>query len=133
MWGRARAKKVAPREEKREQAPALRMELSTEVSIAEDSGESRKTLPTSQTSTAGKSRAKARPLHKKGEAKNGVGLAVEEFFEEEAGEAAGVVAEDAVFLEEIVKNCAKAKVLEFREIDDYGFGALLAIAPGNFG
>src|SRR5712664_2156039 len=51
--------------EKREQAPALHMELSTEVSIAEDSGESRKTLPTSQTSTAGKSRAKARPYTKK--------------------------------------------------------------------
>src|SRR5258708_1061219 len=52
-------------EENREQAPALQMELSTEVSIAEDSGESRKTLPTSQTSTEGKSRAKARPYTKK--------------------------------------------------------------------
>ena len=54
-------------------------------------------------------------------------------FEEEAGEAAGVMAEDAVFFEEIVKNCAKAEALEFRQIDDHGFGALLAIAPGNFG
>jgi len=91
-------------EENREQAPALQMGLSTEVSIAEDSGESRRILPSCQTSTEGKSRAKARLLHKKGEAKNGVGLAVEEFFEEEAGEAAGVMAEDAVFLEEIVEG-----------------------------
>jgi hypothetical protein len=52
-------------EEKREQAPALQMELSTEVSIAEDSGESRRILPSCQTSTEGKSRAKARPYTKK--------------------------------------------------------------------
>src|SRR5260370_4295814 len=89
-------------EEKREQAPALRMELSTEVSIAEDSGESRKTLPSCQTSTEGKSRAKARPLHKKGEAKNGVGLAVEEFFEEEAGEAGGVMGGEPCVLRRMV-------------------------------
>src|SRR6267378_2405724 len=35
-------------EEKREQAPALQMELSIEPIIAEDSGESRKTSPTCQ-------------------------------------------------------------------------------------
>jgi hypothetical protein len=52
-------------EEKREQAPALQMELSTEVSIAEDSGESRRILPSCQTSTEGKSRARARPYTKK--------------------------------------------------------------------
>jgi len=36
------------------------------------------------------------------------GLAAEELFEEEAGEAAGVVAQDAVFFEEIVEDDAEA-------------------------
>ena len=38
-------------------------------------------------------------------------LAAEELFEEEAGEAAGMVAEDAVFLEEIVEDDAEAELL----------------------
>ena len=38
-------------------------------------------------------------------------LAMEEFFEEEAGEAAGIVAQDAVFLEEIVEDDSEAELL----------------------
>ena len=40
-------------------------------------------------------------------------LAAEEFFEEEAGEAAGVVANDGVFLEKIVEDNAEPELLEF--------------------
>ncbi len=60
-------------------------------------------------------------------------LAMEELFEEEAGKAAGVVAEDGVFLEKIVKDNAEAKPLEFGQIDRYRFSALGAVAPGHFG
>jgi len=45
---------------------------------------------------------------------------LEEFFEEEAGEAAGVVAEDAVFLEEVVEDDAEAEFLEGGEINGHG-------------
>src|SRR6266478_1017796 len=55
-------------------------------------------------------------------------LAAEELFEEEAGEAAGVVAEDAVFLEEIVEDDAEAELLEGGKIDGHRFGALGAVA-----
>jgi len=58
---------------------------------------------------------------------------MEELFEEEAGKAAGVVAEDGVFLEKIVKDNAEAKPLEFGQIDRYRFSALGAVAPGHFG
>jgi len=58
---------------------------------------------------------------------------MEEFFEEEAGEAAGVVAEDAVFLEEVVEDDAEAELLEGGEIDGHGFGALGAVAAGHVG
>ena len=60
-------------------------------------------------------------------------LAVEEFFEEQAGEAAGMVADDAVFFEEIVEDDAEAELLERRKIDGYRFGALRAIAAGHIG
>jgi len=50
------------------------------------------------------------------------GSAAEELFEEEAGEAAGVVAEDAVFLEEIVEDDAEAELLEGGKIDGHGLG-----------
>src|SRR5882762_11689016 len=77
---------------------------------------------------------------KKGEAGDGggrgkkcAGLAVEEFFEEEAGEAAGVMAQDAVFLEEIVEDDAEAELLERGKIDGHRFGALGAVAPGHIG
>src|SRR6266849_7847157 len=77
---------------------------------------------------------------KKGQAGDGggrgekwAGLAVEEFFEEEAGEAAGVVAQDAVFLEEVVEDDAEAELLEGGEIDGHGFGALGAVAAGHVG
>jgi len=43
-------------------------------------------------------------------------------FEEEAGEAAGVVAEDAVFLEEIVEDDAEAELLRAGKIDGHGLG-----------
>src|SRR5216684_1916935 len=58
---------------------------------------------------------------------------MEEFFEEEAGKAAGVVADDAVFLEEIVEDDAEAELLESGKIDGYRFGALGAVAPGHVG
>jgi len=60
-------------------------------------------------------------------------LAAEELFEEEAGEAAGVVAEDAVFLEEIVEDDAEAKFLELGKIDGHRFGALSAVTPRHIG
>src|SRR5216684_7154791 len=61
------------------------------------------------------------------------GLAVEEFFQEEAGEAAAVVADDGMLLEEIVEDDAEAEFLESGEIDGDRFGALGAIAPGYIG
>src|SRR6266576_1628957 len=60
-------------------------------------------------------------------------LAMEEFLEEEAGEAAGVVAQDAVFLEEIVEDDAEPELLEGGKIDGHRFGALRAIAAGHLG
>src|SRR6266851_6298376 len=61
------------------------------------------------------------------------GLAVEEFFQEEAGEATAVVADDGMLLEEIVEDNAEAELLESGEIDGDRFGALSAIAPGYIG
>jgi len=58
---------------------------------------------------------------------------MEEFFEEEAGKAAGAVAEDSVFLEKIVENDAVAEFLESGEIDGHGFGTLGSVAAGNLG
>src|SRR5258708_4612290 len=66
-------------------------------------------------------------------AKDCGGLAVEEFFEEEAGEAAGVMADDRVFFEEIVEDDAEAELLEGRNVGGDRFGALRAIAPRDFG
>src|SRR5437899_10834160 len=60
-------------------------------------------------------------------------LAVEEFFEEEAGEAASVVADNGVFLEEIIQDDAEAEILERGEIDGHRFGALGTVAPGPIG
>src|SRR5712692_2030800 len=64
-----------------------------------------------------------------GEAESGV----EEFFEEEVGEASSIVAQDAVFLEEIVEDDAEAELLERGKIDGHGFSALGAVAPGHVG
>ena len=58
---------------------------------------------------------------------------MEKFLQEQAGEAAGVMADDAVFLEEIVEDDAEAELLERREIDGHGLGALGAVAPGDIG
>ena len=58
---------------------------------------------------------------------------MEEFFEEEAGETLGVVADHAMFLEEIVENYAEAEFLERGEIDGYRFGALRPITAGHVG
>jgi len=60
-------------------------------------------------------------------------LASEEFFEEEAGEAARVVAKDTVFLEEIVEDDSEAELLERGKIDGHRFRALRAIAAGHVG
>src|SRR5260370_6229128 len=67
-------------------------------------------------------------------AKNGKRrLATEEFVEEEAGEGSGVVADDAVLFEEIVEDDAEAEILEGGKIEEYGFGALRAVAAGHVG
>src|SRR6266566_7649827 len=58
---------------------------------------------------------------------------MEELFEEEAGKAARVVANDGVFLEKIVEDDAEAELLQRGEIDRYRFSALGAVAPCNFG
>jgi hypothetical protein len=58
---------------------------------------------------------------------------MQEFFEEQAGEAAGVVADDAVFFEEVVEDDAETELLERREIDGHGLGALRAVATGDVG
>jgi len=58
---------------------------------------------------------------------------LEKFFEEEAGEAAGVVAEDAVFFKEIVEDDAEAELLERGEIDGDGLGALCAVTASDIG
>src|SRR6266550_4419564 len=69
----------------------------------------------------------------RGRGEKWAGLALEEFFQEEAGEAAGVVAQDAVFLKEIVEDDAEAELLERGKIDGHRFGALGAITPGHIG
>jgi hypothetical protein len=48
----------------------------------------------------------------KQKASSGDGLGAEEVFEEEAGEAAGLVADDGVFLEEVVEDDAEAELLK---------------------
>src|SRR5216683_6731543 len=60
-------------------------------------------------------------------------LAAEELFEEEAGEAASVVAKDAVFLEEVIEDDAEAELLEGGEVDGHRFGTLGAVAAGHVG
>src|SRR5712692_7949981 len=60
-------------------------------------------------------------------------LAVEEFFEEEAREAGGVVAKNTVLLEEIVEHDAEAELLHCGKIDGHRFGTLGAVAPGHVG
>src|SRR6266513_4167201 len=69
----------------------------------------------------------------RGRGEKWAGLALEEFFQEEAGEAAGVVAQDAVFLKEIVEDDAEAELLERGKIDGHRFGALGAVTPGHIG
>ena len=58
---------------------------------------------------------------------------MKEFFEEEAGETASVVSEDAVFLEEIIEDDAEAELLEVREIDGDWFGTLRTITASDIG
>src|SRR5258707_14706310 len=58
---------------------------------------------------------------------------MEEFFEEEAGEALGMVADDAVFFQEIVEDDAEAEFLEGGNVDGHGFGALRTITAGHIG
>src|SRR5260370_3193268 len=55
-----------------------------------------------------------------------------EFFEKEAGEAGGIVADDAVLFEEIVQNDAISELLQVRDIDDHGLSALGTITLGDF-
>ena len=58
---------------------------------------------------------------------------MEEFFEEEAGQPGGVVADDAVLFEEVVKNDAVAKLLERGEVHGHGLSAIGTIAAAAFG
>jgi hypothetical protein len=58
---------------------------------------------------------------------------MEEFFEEQAREAARVVADDAVLFEEIIENDAKAQFLKFGKINDHGLCALRTVAASNVG
>src|SRR5437867_11548437 len=64
---------------------------------------------------------------------SGAGLVAEELFEEETGETTGVMAEDPVFLEEIIEDDAEAELLERGEVDSNGFGASRAITTGHVG
>src|SRR5713226_197764 len=58
---------------------------------------------------------------------------MKEFFEKEAREAGGVVADDPVFLEEVVEDDAEAELLEDGKINGHRFGALRAITPCHIG
>src|SRR5713226_8743255 len=60
-------------------------------------------------------------------------LAMEEFFEKEAGEAGGVVADDAVFLEEVVEDHAEAELLKDGKINGHRFCTLRTITPSHIG
>jgi hypothetical protein len=57
----------------------------------------------------------------------------DKFFEEEAGQAGGIVADYAVFFEKIVQNDAVAELLELRDIDRNRFGALSVVTLGDSG
>ena len=52
----------------------------------------------------------------------------EEFFEEQAGEASRIVADDAVLFKEIVEDHAIAQLMHFGQIDGHRQGAL-PVAP----
>ena len=58
--------------------------------------------------------------------------ASEEFLENELSQASRVVANDAVFFEEIIEHDAIAELLKIGDIDRDGLGALRAVAPGDF-
>src|SRR5260370_24965924 len=58
---------------------------------------------------------------------------MEEFCEKEAGEAGGVVADDAVFFEEVVEYDAEAELLEDGKINGNRFSTLRAITPSHIG
>ena len=55
-------------------------------------------------------------------------LVLQEFVEEEAGEARGIVADDAVLLEEFVNDAFEAESLEDFDVIFHGQRALFAIA-----
>ena len=57
---------------------------------------------------------------------------MEEFFEEQARETACLVADEAMFLQEVVENDSVSELSERREIHGHGLGALGAIAPRDF-
>src|SRR5260370_1651389 len=56
-----------------------------------------------------------------------------EFFEQEAGKASGIVADDAVLFKEIVQNDAIAELLQVGDIDRDWLSALRAVALGDVG
>src|ERR1700756_2194876 len=58
---------------------------------------------------------------------------VEKFLEQQAGKAFWVVANDAVFFEEIVEDHAESELLKLWNVDCDRFRALPAIALGDFG
>ena len=61
------------------------------------------------------------------------GTRQEELVDQQAGEASGIVADDAVLLEEIVVEQAHVHFGNIGAIDLHGFGAFGAIAAGDLG
>ena len=55
-------------------------------------------------------------------------LALQEFVEEETGEARGIVADDAVLFEEFIHDAFEAEALEDFDVIFHGQGVLFAIA-----
>jgi hypothetical protein len=57
----------------------------------------------------------------------------EEFFDEEACEALGIMADDGVLREQAIEHDAETELIQLGEVNDDGFGALSEVALGDFG
>ena len=78
-------------------------------------------------------RAKRRAVHKKEAWRLAAGGAEEEFVDEEAGEARRIVADEAVFFEEIVEHKLDLEFEEFIGVNDDGLGTFGAITARDVG
>jgi len=76
-------------------------------------------------------RAKRRAVHKKEAWRLAAGGAEEEFVDEEAGEARRIVADEAVFFEEIVEHKLDLEFEEFIGVNDDGLGTFGAITAAT--